>query len=928
MEQEALESALAAWGEGRSATVLVEGAVGCGKSELLAHVLERAASQGALVLRGAGTAAETGLPLGVLSQVAAGAPAGALDPRHDGAVGRGESMELFSAAVRRLAATGPVVICVDDWQHADHLSRHYLLHLAHAARTTGILLVLARSLDGRDADPLLDTELIRLPRLVRLRPAPLGPDAVAELLRNQGIEDPGAHHRLHHASGGNPLLLRALLDDLRGFPADALPQKDGAFGRAVLACLQRNGAGTVELANALAVLDDLATPDAAAALLGEPASRTARLTEALGAAGLLDGARFRHPAARAAVLDRMAPADRAALHRTAAAVVHADGADAPAVAEHLVAARDVSREWAVPLLQSAAAQLLSAGRTRRALACLELAGEGIDDAEARHDNHLRLAEVSARIDPGDAELRLNAVLADARARRTGPHALSALARLLIGQGRLDEAEEVLELLDAHGRAAAGDDRSAEGGGRATGGERAAGDDRAAGGGRPRARRAPRVEGADPLDGLVAFPRRTDVRGHRAPHDEYGTHGTARDLPTGPDAGPWHLPEGSPAAAAAAAEAFLRGSTAGSATIEPTVQALRTLLYLGGAARALPWCRDLAEETERRAVPGWTALLRALHAEALLRQGDLDGAEREALAALASVPRSPGSALTCGAVGVLMRARLALGRTDSVAAELARPVPDTALTSVHGLAYLRARGQFHLAASRHHAALGDFLEVGRRMRRWGLDRPVVLPWRTDAAEALYRLGESAQAERFVTQQLATPDAVDPWVQGVSLRLRATVQEPRTRQALLARATEALRRSGDRYELARALRDFGDSLRECGESARAAMVNRTAWHLADECGAHPLRNTITVVGSRPAPAAPPVTASFAELAEQLSDSERRVAALAVRGDTNKEIAGKLFITVSTVEQHLTRAYRKLGITRRQELPVELQLIAAEA
>lgn len=77
----------------------------------------------------------------------------------------------------------------------------------------------------------------------------------------------------------------------------------------------------------------------------------------------------------------------------------------------------------------------------------------------------------------------------------------------------------------------------------------------------------------------------------------------------------------------------------------------------------------------------------------------------------------------------------------------------------------------------------------------------------------------------------------------------------------------------------------------------------------------------------PGGTPVTASFAELAEQLSDSERRVAALAVRGDTNKEIAGKLFITVSTVEQHLTRAYRKLGITRRQDLPVELQLIAAE-
>jgi DNA-binding NarL/FixJ family response regulator len=32
-------------------------------------------------------------------------------------------------------------------------------------------------------------------------------------------------------------------------------------------------------------------------------------------------------------------------------------------------------------------------------------------------------------------------------------------------------------------------------------------------------------------------------------------------------------------------------------------------------------------------------------------------------------------------------------------------------------------------------------------------------------------------------------------------------------------------------------------------------------------------------------------------------------------------KLYITVSTVEQHLTRVYRKLNITRRQDLPADL-------
>jgi DNA-binding CsgD family transcriptional regulator len=57
--------------------------------------------------------------------------------------------------------------------------------------------------------------------------------------------------------------------------------------------------------------------------------------------------------------------------------------------------------------------------------------------------------------------------------------------------------------------------------------------------------------------------------------------------------------------------------------------------------------------------------------------------------------------------------------------------------------------------------------------------------------------------------------------------------------------------------------------------------------------------------------------------LSDAERRVAALAANGYSNREIAKKLFITVSTVEQHLTHTYRKLKVTRRTDLPANLEL-----
>jgi DNA-binding CsgD family transcriptional regulator len=48
---------------------------------------------------------------------------------------------------------------------------------------------------------------------------------------------------------------------------------------------------------------------------------------------------------------------------------------------------------------------------------------------------------------------------------------------------------------------------------------------------------------------------------------------------------------------------------------------------------------------------------------------------------------------------------------------------------------------------------------------------------------------------------------------------------------------------------------------------------------------------------------------------------VAALAARGHTNLQIADQLYVTVSTVEQHLTRVYRKLDVNRRADLPLGL-------
>jgi DNA-binding NarL/FixJ family response regulator len=53
------------------------------------------------------------------------------------------------------------------------------------------------------------------------------------------------------------------------------------------------------------------------------------------------------------------------------------------------------------------------------------------------------------------------------------------------------------------------------------------------------------------------------------------------------------------------------------------------------------------------------------------------------------------------------------------------------------------------------------------------------------------------------------------------------------------------------------------------------------------------------------------------DELTTMERRVASLAAQGLANKEIASALYISVHTVEAHLTRTYRKLGIRSRAAL-----------
>jgi DNA-binding CsgD family transcriptional regulator len=87
------------------------------------------------------------------------------------------------------------------------------------------------------------------------------------------------------------------------------------------------------------------------------------------------------------------------------------------------------------------------------------------------------------------------------------------------------------------------------------------------------------------------------------------------------------------------------------------------------------------------------------------------------------------------------------------------------------------------------------------------------------------------------------------------------------------------------------------------------------LATRCGARGLerraRTELAAIGVRP-------RTSDRSGADSLTASERRVVELAATGGTNREIAQTLFVTEKTVETHLGRAFRKLGVSSRRQLP----------
>ena len=233
---------------------------------------------------------------------------------------------------------------------------------------------------------------------------------------------------------------------------------------------------------------------------------------------------------------------------------------------------------------------------------------------------------------------------------------------------------------------------------------------------------------------------------------------------------------------------------------------------------------------------------------------------------------------------------------------------------HANAYtLQARALLRLAQGAPEAALADLRAFGAG---GDLPNPAASGWRAHAARALLESGDAAAARALAAEELTrargwgTASGI-----GVALRTAALVEDDgEAAIALLREAVDVLAGSPARLEHARALIDLGAALRRANRRADARPPLEQGVALAERCGAAALaeRGRVELRASGGRSSDP-----HGSGAEQLTVSERRVAELAAEGRSNPEIAQQLFVTRKTVETHLGRVYRKLGIGGRSEL-----------
>lgn len=865
---------------GHGGVLAIEGSAGLGRSSLLELLLRRASEAGFCVLHARGNEFEGDLPFGAVAQMLESAGQGPGDeaatvpvraaegfvrqaPASPAVLGRLRGDLLGLAGDRRL------VVVVDDARWADVSSLRFLSYLGARAERTPVLL--AVGLDPADRGPAVDwlggvgtsleTTLLRLAPLSeratrRLVSAILGKAGSGELAK-----------ACFDATGGNPLLLHEVLAEAAsgrsGSPEETL---SGLSWRPRALCqmvrrLQGLPGSSLAVARAVAVLgvaeDPLVvsqTADCAEADVDDA------VTALVDAEVMTDSPelRFAQPMLRTAVYAGIPAFVRGRLHARAARALAETGAPSEAVTEQLVNVPPADVPPAVEELTEPreGSSLWSRHRMQRTF------------------GHLRQGRSKSPSVPGSAM---------DPAERAGM-ALEA-ARTLTLDCQFDQALAILETATAEVR-----DPDL----------------------------TPRLEataiwiaqlspdtcdrGRERLEELRnRAARRNLARSHLAegallvqiwqgtPGEHIGR--LVDDLLNRP-----RIPAGDSI-----------GWTAG-------LVAAVTLAHfdlLPEARQAVLTLRDTANQTDIT-LAGLDLCLRAA---VDYRMGDIAGAGDLALLALSGTGgQRPPRMVQAFAAAVRAETLIEQGDLDAAAAALEDPglIDIDGAGTIAVLPLLRARGRLRMAQGHLEQGLDDLLRGRRITAELGLAPSAWGCW-SSAVTALHRIGRTEEALSIAREELAearSRGASGPLA--AALRTMALLTPGPAGLPLVEEAAGLMDDFPGRLEMARTLMVYGIVLRRVGRSGTARKQLRLAAETAAAHGAHVLNRRATdelrsieaeTAGSRPRPV--------------LTPRQQRVAELAAEGLQNDEIAQKLFVTVKTVEWHLTQAYRKLGIESRSAL-----------
>jgi DNA-binding CsgD family transcriptional regulator/tetratricopeptide (TPR) repeat protein len=225
-------------------------------------------------------------------------------------------------------------------------------------------------------------------------------------------------------------------------------------------------------------------------------------------------------------------------------------------------------------------------------------------------------------------------------------------------------------------------------------------------------------------------------------------------------------------------------------------------------------------------------------------------------------------------------------------------------------HLVAQGLVARLRGRLTQALDLMERCGTSLAEAHIGNPLFTTWWVHSADLLVALGrrkaaaERAELGRHLAQRWPTPRSA-----GLSLLVQGLTADPPGQIELLTESVHLLDSGSDRLSLTLAELRLGQALLRRGD-------RRTARDHLYAARSAAVRHGLTVL-AEPAAAALARAGGGRPARGELSPAERPVVEMAARGATNRAIADALFLTVRTVEYHLTNAYRKLGVTGRSGL-----------